>query len=268
MEVKLSKDTMKNIFSEILKRIVPKNPEQLFGLFPYGSLNYGLFDSTSDIDFIAPMIPSIYEIASCDKPLYTCSHTIEGIPVTIKIVDFRDFCRWKNKLQLMEYISVEEGYYYVNETYKPLWDNVRNHREDLIYSNCVRILEAGIGMMCNKVNHTLSTNTNGHYRIYHTYRLQAMVERYYNQGVLEFNCNKLFGECYEQLVNIKNNGVVEEELEILEKRVEFTKQEIEKFISRLSILGFKKCYNDLLDNLCIEVLKENFEKNSKKRWMV
>ena len=104
MEVKLNKDTMKNIFSEIFKRIVPKYPGRLFGLFPYGSLNYGLFDSTSDIDFVAPMIPSIYEIASCEKPSHTCSYTIENIPVTIKIVDFRDFCRWKNKLQLMEFI--------------------------------------------------------------------------------------------------------------------------------------------------------------------
>ena len=259
MEVKLSKDTMRNIFSEIFKRIVSKYPGRLFGLFPYGSLNYGLFDSTSDIDFVAPMIPSIYEIASCEKPSSTCSYTIEGIPVTIKIVDFRDFCRWKNKLQLMEFISVEEGYYYVDETYKFLWDNIRNHREDLIYSNCVGILKAGVGMMCNKVNHTLSTNTNGHYRIYHTYRLRVMIERYYNQGVLEFNCNKLFGICYEQLVNIKNNGISVEELETLEKSVALTKQEIEDFLSRLSILGFKKVYSSLLDDLCVEVLKENLK---------
>ena len=246
MEIKLSKDTMKNIFSEIFKRIVPKCPGQLFGLFPYGSLNYGLFDSTSDIDFIAPVIPSIYEIASCEKPSYTCSYTIENIPITIKIVDFRDFCRWKNKLQLMEFISIEEGYYYVGKMYKPLWDNVRNHREDLIYSNCVDILKAGIGMMCNKV-------------IYHTYRLHNMLQHYFNTGVLEFNCNKLFGSTYEELVNIKNNGVSAEELEILKKSVSFTKQEIENFLSRLSILGFKKNYNNLLDDLCIEVLKENLK---------
>ena len=260
MEVKLSKDTMKNIFSEIFKRIVPKYPGRLFGLFPYGSLNYGLFDSTSDIDFVAPMIPSIYEIASCEKPSNTCSYTIEGIPVTIKIVDFRDFCRWKNKLQLMEFISVEEGYYYVNDTFKSLWDNVRNHRENLIYSNCVGILKAGVGMMCNKVNHTLSTNTNGHYRIYHTYRLHNMLLHYFNTGILEFNCNKLFGSTYEELVNIKNNGVSAEELEILEKSVAFTKQEIENFLSRLSILGFKRVYNSLLDDLCVEVLIENLKK--------
>lgn len=260
MEVKLSKDTMRNIFSEIFKRIVPNYPGQLFGLFPYGSLNYGLFDSTSDIDFIAPMIPSIYDIANCSKPSYTYNYVIENISITVKIVDFRDFCRWRNKLQLMEFISVEEGYYYVEEAFKSLWDNVRKHREDLIYSNCVDILKAGVGMMCNKVNHTLSTNTNGHYRIYHTYRLHAMLERYYSQGVLEFNCNKLFGNCYEQLVNIKNNGINEEELETLEKSVAFMKQEIENFLFHLFILGFKKNYNNLLDNLCVEVLKENLKK--------
>ena len=240
MEVKLSKDTMGNIFSEIFKKVVPKYAGQLFGLFPYGSLNYGMFDSTSDIDFVAPVIPSIYDIASCEKLSCTCSYTIEDIPVTIKIVDFRDFCRWKNKLQLMEFISVEEGYYYVSEPYKLLWDNIRKHREDLIHSNCIDILKAGVGMMCNKVNHTLSTNTNGHYRIYHTYRLHAMIKRYYNQGVLEFNCNKLFGSFYEELVNIKNNGVSVKDLETLEKSVSFTKQGIEDFLSRLSILGFKK----------------------------
>lgn len=260
MEVKLSKGTMKNIFSEIFKRIVPKCPGQLFGLFPYGSLNYGLFDSTSDIDFIAPVIPSIYEIASCEKPSYTCSYTIKDIPVTIKIVDFRDFCRWKNKLQLMEFISVEEGYYYVSKMYKPLWDNVREHREDLIYSNCVDILKAGVGMMCNKVNHTLSTNINGHYRIYHTYRLYNMLRHYFNTGMLEFNCNKLFGSDCEKLVNIKNNGARAEELEIVEKSVSSTKQEIEDFLSHLSILGFKKAYSNLLDDLCVEVLKENLKK--------
>lgn len=260
MEAKLSNDTMQNIFSEIFKRVVPKYPGRLFGLFPYGSLNYRLFDSTSDIDFVAPVIPSIYEIANCEKPSYTCSYTIEDIPVTIKIVDFRDFCRWKNKLQLMEFISVEEGYYYVSEPYRLLWDNIRKHREDVISSNCISILQAGVGMMCNKVNHTLSTNTNGHYRIYHTYRLHNMLLHYFNTGVLEFNCHKLFWGDYEELVNIKNNGVSAEELEILEKSVAFTKQEIENFLSRLSILGFKKSYNNLLDDLCVEVLKENLKK--------
>lgn len=260
MEVKLSKDTMKNIFSEIFKRIVPKYPGRLFGLFPYGSLNYGLFDSTSDIDFVAPMIPSIYEIASCEKPSATCSYTIEGIPVTIKIVDFRDFCRWKNKLQLMEFISVEEGYYYVNDAYKSLWDNIRKNREEIISSNCIGILKAGVGMMSNKVNHTLSTNTNGHYRIYHTYRLHTMLELYYNEGILEFNCNKLFGSRYKELVDIKNNGVGVEQLEVLTKCISFTKSEIENFLSRLFTLGFKKNYNYLLDELCVEVLKENLKK--------
>ena len=52
-----------------------------------------------------------------------------------------------------------------------------------------------------------------------------------------------------------------ENLEILKKSVSFTKQEIEDFLSRLSILGFKKEYNDLLDELCIEVLTKNL-KNS------
>lgn len=261
MEINLSTETMSNIFSGISKKLMFKCTGRLFGLFPYGSLNYGLFDSTSDIDFIAPEIPSIYDIANCSKPYGTYHDIIEGIPITIKIVDFRDFCRWKNKLQLMEFISIKDGYYYVSEPYKQLWDNIRKNREAIISSNCIGILKAGVGMMSNKVNHTLSTNTNGHYRIYHTYRLQAMLEHYYYKGVLEFNCKKLFESCFEDLINIKNNGINEENLETLEKSVAFTKQEIERFLLRLSILGFKKEHNDLLDELCVEVLTKNL-KNS------
>ena len=87
--MKLDEIIMKSIINGVLG-IAKRNHFDVFGIFPYGSINYNLFTENSDVDFIVPVIPSIYDLATFRKYTEAFDHTVSGIKITVKFIDFRE----------------------------------------------------------------------------------------------------------------------------------------------------------------------------------
>lgn len=263
--IKPNEATMQNIFKKILEDTANTFDFNVFGIFPYGSINYGLFMCKSDIDFIVPVIPSIIDIIYFKKygQTYNTYDEINNFCVHVKFIDFREFCNYKNKLQLMELISIEEGYYYVVDKYKELWENIRQNTSELTANYSIEILRAGKGIMINAWNKTNTINNSEHYLCHHAFRLYTILKHYLATGYLNFNYEDWIISPqerlvdYDQLITIKSQGVPQDKIDEYSKAIYKFQDEIEKTIFLIVTLGLSSNKNNLMMDFCEVVMKDN-----------
>lgn len=102
----------------------------LMGVFLYGSQNYGIQTSNSDIDAKAIIIPSLINIAALKKPIskeyhYNDAH-IEVKDIRLMIEMF-----YKQNMNFLEILFTD--YYLINPEYKTDWETILSYRDKLAY---------------------------------------------------------------------------------------------------------------------------------------
>ena len=139
----------------IVKKALPDNIDILF-ISAFGSWNYGLQTSTSDIDFKTVYIPKLDELI---HPLYQSSSIIEvgniGQCEAISVQSFVD------KIKSFDISKIEILFacnIWVNDKHKQLFDSIKEQTLNLILNNKVRYIDSVISV-CSSIYRTFITNS-------------------------------------------------------------------------------------------------------------
>ena len=109
------------------------NPDNIFGVFLYGSQNYLLDTKDSDVDTKAIIIPSFQDICFNKKPVSTTyildnNEHIDCKDIRLMFQQFR-----KQNINFVEILFTE--HFIINPKYRDFWDRLRYSREDIARYN-------------------------------------------------------------------------------------------------------------------------------------
>lgn len=108
--------------------------ERCFGMFCQGSQNHGLASETSDMDTIAIIFPTSYEIANLEKPISKELHRANGEHITL--IDYRLFLQRLRKINPSCLEVLYTRYYHCNTKFKSSSLNwVFDHRDEIAHAN-------------------------------------------------------------------------------------------------------------------------------------
>ena len=122
-------DTMTRVREhyEVAKTLVPE--ERIIGVFLYGSQNYNMDSSNSDVDTKCLIVPSFEEIAFNSKAINYEYHFDNG--EHMKIVDIREFLKLLKKQNPNDLEILFTKYCVRNNTYDGIWYYLWSHREEI-----------------------------------------------------------------------------------------------------------------------------------------
>lgn len=124
------------------------NESRILGLFLQGSQNYGLDYENSDVDTKLIILPTLKEIAFNKKPVST-TH----VRANEEHIDFKDFRLYiqtfrKQNLNFLEILFTP--FQIVNSTYRPYWDRLVEHREEITHYNPYQAVKSMKGIAMEK----------------------------------------------------------------------------------------------------------------------
>lgn len=151
------------------------NPDQILGIFLYGSQNYGTSTKDSDVDAKVILIPSFKDL--CCKKEWHSKEIIQENGEHIIIKDIRDFVAnlRKQNINFVEVLFTE--YCIVNEKYKDIWNECFvNHKETIARYNVGRAVTSILG----QARHTLMQSNEGKdsKKLYNVMRLCDFLDLY------------------------------------------------------------------------------------------
>lgn len=144
------KDRLRQHYNELVKYM--KNNEHLiFGIFLYGSQNYGIDTPDSDVDTKAVVLPSLEDIALNKRPI-SIEHQIEN-GEHINITDFRLWMEQlrKQNINILEVLFTE--YYIINPKYKEIWQEMILHREEIAHYDIKKAIASACGITLSKYDY-------------------------------------------------------------------------------------------------------------------
>lgn len=106
-------------------------PEQIIGIFVYGSQNYGLATENSDVDTKCIYIPS-FEDLCYNHTEFSRDYHLENDEICV-LMDVRHFIE-NLKSQNINYLEIlfnDNEHCYINPLYKELWNDFTSYKEDL-----------------------------------------------------------------------------------------------------------------------------------------
>ena len=118
--------------------------DRVFGVFPYGSMNYGAFYEKSDVDTRVVIIPSLKEICEREKFINT-EEEVEGNKVVY--VDIRNFIRQLCNSSPAALEMIFSPFYYINPLYSDFYAEIYSNREEIGKMNIPKLLKACLGHM-------------------------------------------------------------------------------------------------------------------------
>lgn len=130
-------DTLQNYYN------VANCDYNVFGVFLYGSQNYGLSTQYSDIDAVAIVFPTPENIVFKEKDAYT---EVTGDNGNFHYQDVRDFFNQLRKGNPNAIEILTTNYYIVNPDYEYDWNSVRNNKNVIWQVNPNSTLKAFEGM--------------------------------------------------------------------------------------------------------------------------
>ena len=220
------------------------NPDQILGIFLYGSQNYGTSTKDSDIDAKVILIPSFKDLC-CKKEWYS-KEIIQSNGEHIVIKDIRDYVAnvKKQNINFIEILFTE--YYILNEKYKYIWNKYFiNYRETIARYDEQRAVTSILG----QARHTLSQSHEGKdsKKLYNVMRLCDFLERYTND-VPYVQCLKPLQR--EELLRIKS-GVSEYEGYKIYLNLNDKLDKLEK----VQCQSAKAAVGQLLDNSVMKIIE-------------
>ena len=133
---KMAQDTI-DIFGE----------ERVFGVFLYGSQNYGCATEHSDVDVKAIILPSWEDILHRDMERTKVIELKEG---NIEARDIRNWTtQWKKQnINMLEILFTKWNW--INPMYRKEWDKLRRNKEDIAHYDIPQAMKAMFGMAKRK----------------------------------------------------------------------------------------------------------------------
>lgn len=173
------------------------NKEQIFGVFLYGSQNYGLDTEDSDVDTKAIYIPTLEELAFA-KPVSKEIRLENGEHCEVK--DIREIVNNFKKQNINFVELLFTPHFLINNIdYVSIWSEyfIKN-REDIARYN----VNAGVKSMAHQALHTLKQNPHDGKKIANVFRLVRFIEKYL-RGENYKSCMTLMGEVKEFALDLK-----------------------------------------------------------------
>lgn len=130
-------DTLQNYYN------VANCDYNVFGVFLYGSQNYGLSTQYSDIDAVAIVFPTPENIIFKEEDSYT---EVTGGNGNFHYQDVRDFFNQLRKGNPNAIEILTTDYYIINPEYEYYWNSVRNNKNIIWQVNPNSTLKAFEGM--------------------------------------------------------------------------------------------------------------------------
>lgn len=133
----------KTLFSEHVNVAKETKDKNLVGVFLYGSQNYGLDTENSDVDTKALYVPTLFQLCKLNAGGSDLRTVGDG---TLLFRDVREHfaLMYKQSFNDLEWLFTD--YYYVNDVYEDLYEELREHREEVVRMNPVKCANAMRGM--------------------------------------------------------------------------------------------------------------------------
>lgn len=134
----------RTVFYHYYRAIGIYGEDRVFGIFPYGSMNYGAFYENSDVDTRIVIIPSLKEICTRENFVNT-EKEIEGNKVVY--VDIRNFIKQLCNSSPAALEMIFSPFYYINPLYSDFYAKIYSNREEIGKMNIPKLLKACLGQM-------------------------------------------------------------------------------------------------------------------------
>ena len=137
-------------YNEVVKYMGGRD-DLVFGVFLYGSQNYGLDTPDSDVDTKAIVLPSIEDIALNKKPISKEHYMNNGEHTNI--TDFRLWMEQLRKQNINILESLFTGYCIINPEYQDIYKEMVSHREDIAHYDVERAVASAYGITLSKYDY-------------------------------------------------------------------------------------------------------------------
>lgn len=136
-------------YNECVKQI--GDEEYIFGVFLFGSQNYGLATSSSDVDTKAIVLPNLTKLALNEKPISKEIHFDNGEHLTITDIRLYIAQLRKGNPSALELMFTE--YYIINPRYAEVWNKIILAREEISHVKVHNTVNALKGLMANELKY-------------------------------------------------------------------------------------------------------------------
>ncbi len=135
-----------------LERYLSKTTKDWFVISAVGSMNYNLFDDSSDVDTKLLVFPSLHDL-TFNKEENRTKEVANPLGGGIEQCDVKDARRYfaimkKANINFLEILTSD--YYIVNPLYEHYWNDMRAHVDDICNSTAYKLVSSSIGMMYQK----------------------------------------------------------------------------------------------------------------------
>ena len=158
---------------EVAKTLVPE--DRIVGVFLYGSQNYGMDSSSSDVDTKCLIIPSFEEIALNKKAVSYEYHFENG--EHMKIVDIREFLRLLKNQNPNDLEILFTRFAVRNNDFGGIWYYLWSHREEVAHYCPHRALDT-MRHMANREMHQMEKKGFNTKSLALIFRLEKMASDY------------------------------------------------------------------------------------------
>lgn len=175
----LKEKIYKDVFYNYYRAVHEFGEKRVFGVFPYGSMNYGSFTNSSDVDVRVVIIPSIQDIFKNERFL-SKEEKIDDNKVTY--TDIRNFVKGLCNASPTHIEMIFSPFYYINPLYEDFYNkHIYEKREEIGKMNTPKLLKSCLGMMKAFKNPKERT----YKKAYHYVRLAYFCANVINETPLE-----------------------------------------------------------------------------------
>lgn len=231
---------------------------EIFGVFLFGSQNYGADYENSDIDTRVIVLPKFSEIANGSSPISTTK-----IKNTGEHIDIKDFRVYIDQLLKPSVVYLEDlctKYRIINPTYDDIMLSLSNLCNDIASQNRLKIMLDIWGRKNSHEQHLKVGNKDriesygyDNKQVYHLVRLSEFIERFSN-GELFTDCVAYTNPNY--LISLKRNPPpCEEALNMAKDAIDLIDRVYLDNFNKLRLVRNDNTANSTLCDLRVEVLK-------------
>lgn len=186
------------------------NQNDWFVIAAVGSMNYNLFDESSDVDTKLLVFPSVANIIFKEKQFSKTMNIDEEI---CEVKDIRKYFRIMEKANINFLEILATDYYIVNPMYEDFWNKLRAETENICRNQEQQLLTSSLGMMRQKykqmtkdtpaIHEKIAAHSYDSKSLMHLTRLFSFIDKYANGAPFTdaIWCN---GQERETLLGIKN----------------------------------------------------------------
>lgn len=175
------------------------SPDNIIGVFLYGSQNYGFAREDSDVDSVALYVPSFEELCLNKGRLSKEVHTVDNEHIVLKdIREYREMLM-KQNVNFLETLFTE--YYILNPKYAEYFTIFFLNNKELIATYDKSKMFASI---IGQIVHTLNEDMMNTKKLYNSYRLTYLLKDYLS-GKPYSECLRPTGDIHAFLWNLKYN---------------------------------------------------------------